>query len=102
LVISKVNFSELRNGDAARLTRRPERVDVPFPRAHNTPHSGGWWTLASFGTLDAIDSTDYADVPALEPDCEGQPKDGCALRWQQVATGVGDVIGDCVTNCPWQ
>ena len=61
--------------------------------------------LVSFRTLDAIDSTDYApyaDVPALEPDCEGQPKDGCELRWQQVATGAGDVIGDCVTNCPWR
>ena len=44
----------------------------------------------------------YAYLSAPQDNCEGETEDGCELRWREVDTIEGDVIGQCVAYCPWQ
>lgn len=42
----------------------------------------------------------YAYLSAPQDYCEGETEDGCELRWREVDTIEGDVIGQCVAYCP--
>jgi hypothetical protein len=66
---------------------------------------GGWHTLIGIGLLTpwVLDGIDYLPEGYLaypEPVCTGYTEDGCALRWQDVATDDGGTIPQCVQFCP--
>lgn len=44
----------------------------------------------------------YAYIDAPQDFCGGFTEDDCELRWRDVETVEGDVIGQCVAYCPWQ
>jgi len=44
----------------------------------------------------------YAYIDAPEDYCGGYTEDGCELRWREVDTIDGDLVGQCVAYCPWQ
>jgi len=64
-----------------------------------------WYTLIGIGLLSpwVLDGTDYLPEGYLaypQPVCTGYTEDGCALRWQDVATDDGGTIPQCVQFCP--
>ncbi|HEV2957518.1 MAG TPA: beta/gamma crystallin-related protein [Xanthobacteraceae bacterium] len=66
---------------------------------------GGWRTLIGVGLLTgfAIGPDFYYPegyVALAKPTCTGYTDDGCALRWQDVATDDGSTIPQCVQFCP--
>ena len=67
--------------------------------------NGGWRTLIGIGLLTpwVVGGVDYypeAYVAYGQPLCTGNTDDGCALRWQDVATDDGSIIPQCVQYCP--
>jgi beta/gamma crystallin len=66
---------------------------------------GRWVGLVGIGLLTpwVLDGTDYFPEGYLaysEPVCTGYTEDGCALRWQDVATDDGGTMPQCVQFCP--
>jgi hypothetical protein len=67
--------------------------------------NGGWRTLIGISLLTgwAIGDEFYYPegyVTYAKPLCTGFTDDGCALRWQDVATDDGGTIAQCVEACP--
>jgi hypothetical protein len=67
--------------------------------------NGGWHTLIGVGLLTgwAVGDTFYQPesyVAYPQSRCTGSTDDGCALRWQDVATDDGSTIPQCVRACP--
>jgi hypothetical protein len=65
---------------------------------------GGWHSLIGVGLLTgwAIGDVFYDPVGYVaysQPQCTGFTDDGCALRWQDVATDDGSTIPQCVQAC---
>lgn len=70
-------------------------------------HHDRWVTFGPLSALAAIliggeRYYPYAYISAPEDYCEGFTEDGCRLRWREVETIDGDLIGQCVAYCPWQ
>jgi len=70
-------------------------------------HHDRWATFVPLSALAAILIGEqryypYAYLSAPQDYCEGETEDGCELRWREVETIEGDVIGQCVAYCPWQ
>jgi Beta/Gamma crystallin len=66
---------------------------------------GGWRTLVGIGlltpwVLGGIDYYPEGYLAYAEPVCTGYLEDGCALRWQDVASDDGSTIPQCVQFCP--
>jgi hypothetical protein len=67
--------------------------------------NGGWRTLIGISLVTgwAIGPDFYYPegyVALAQPVCTGFTDDGCALRWQDVATDDGSVVPTCVQACP--
>ena len=67
--------------------------------------NGGWRTLVGVGLLTgwAVGDAFYypeSYVAYSQPLCNGFTDDGCALRWQDVATDDGSTVPQCVRACP--
>jgi len=44
----------------------------------------------------------YAYIDAPQDYCGGFTEDDCEMRWREVETIDGDLIGQCVAYCPWE
>jgi hypothetical protein len=89
---------------AARTVIRGHNFSV-WRSGHRVRHNNGWRTFVAIGSLASIyigsdDYYPYAYISATRPYCEGLTYDRCELRWQEVETIEGDVIGQCVAYCP--
>jgi len=56
-------------------------------------------TLAAIA-VGAVYYYPYGYAAISRPVCRGITDEGCALRWQSVATEEGDVVAQCVQYCP--
>ncbi len=74
---------------------------------YRTRYHNRWVTFVPLAALTAILIGEdryypYAYISAPIDYCEGITEDGCDLRWREVETIEGDLIGQCVAYCPWQ
>ncbi|MEJ2377588.1 MAG: hypothetical protein P8Y71_20085 [Pseudolabrys sp.] len=70
-------------------------------------YNNRWVTFVPLAALTAIliGGDHYypnAYISAPEDYCGGVTEDGCELRWREVETIEGDLVGQCVAYCPWE
>jgi hypothetical protein len=76
-------------------------------RGYRARHGDAWVTFVPLAVLAGILIGEshyypYAYISAPQDYCDGLTEDGCQLMWDDVETVEGDVVGQCVTYCPWQ
>lgn len=106
-VLSGARMRNMPVGGAGRAMIRGRNFSVWRGNGYRVRHGGGWRTFVALGTLGAltvgaVSYYPYAYLSAPQPYCEGLTEDGCELSWQNVQTIEGDVVGQCVSYCPWQ
>jgi hypothetical protein len=99
------NFSQQKGGGSAYI--RGRNFSTWRGGGYRVRHHGYWRTFVPVSALAFIvigsrQYYPYAYLSAPEDFCEGLTEDGCYLRWREVETIEGDVIGQCVAYCPWQ
>ncbi|HWL31426.1 MAG TPA: hypothetical protein VNQ50_04770 [Xanthobacteraceae bacterium] len=106
-VIGGARMRNMPMGGAGRATIRGQSFSVWRGGGYRIHRGNSWRTFVALSTLGAltvgaVSYYPYAYIAAPQPYCEGLTEDGCELRWQDVETLEGDVIGQCVSYCPWQ
>jgi hypothetical protein len=106
-VIGGARMRNMPVGGAGRAMIRGRNFSVWRGNGYRVRYGNGWRTFVALGTLSAltigaVSYYPYAYLSAPQPYCEGLTEDGCELRWQEVETLEGDIVGQCVSYCPWQ
>jgi hypothetical protein len=106
-IISGARMRSMPVGPAGHAQIRGRKLSVWGGGGYRVRHGSNWRTFVALSTLGALtigaaSYYPYAYLDAPQPYCEGLTEDGCELHWQDVETIEGDIVGQCVSYCPWQ